>query len=72
MKRARTFLRSEIQDAISLGAEHGMCVVLRPNGEIETFPAIHRAGRSNVIDMSAHSEGDKALMKWQAKHGGHG
>lgn len=38
MKRARTFTRVEMEDAVRLAAEHGLRLVMKVEGEIEFTP----------------------------------
>lgn len=68
----RLFHKADIADLMREASTNDMRVIVRPSGEIEIFPAIHSQRGSNVIDMPALSDGDKALIKWRAKHGGHG
>jgi len=70
--RARTFKKCEIADFLREASVNGLAVVMHPSGEVEAFPAIHRRGRSAVIDTHEISPADKALADFMATKNGKG
>lgn len=70
MGRARTFLKCEIKDAISLAATHGVEVRLMPTGELRVIPANHNEPQLKTIDHDDQSEADKAFSEWENEFGG--
>jgi len=68
MKRARTFLKTEIADAAEFAAAHGLRITLHPSGEIEMAPA-GAAYSARNLDNSAGSAADRAFAEWQAHEG---
>lgn len=63
MSRARTFTRTEMEDAARLAAEHGLAIRFEPDGALVMAPP------TAPLDNAEETSAESALAEWKAKRG---